>query len=151
MTVRPLHLAAAYATALALSLGGCSAAATPTGPVTLASVPAAAAAPANGAELDAAAFAAAMKRPGTVVLDVRTPAEFAEGHLAGAINLDVNAADFRAKLGGLAKDIPYAVYCRSGNRSGTALTIMKSLGFTSTYHLGGGIQAWTAAGGAVTT
>ena len=87
---------------------------------------------------------------GSPVLDVRTPAEFAAGHLAGAVNVDVNAADFRTIVGGLAKDVPYAVYCRSGNRSATALAIMKGLGFTNTFHLGGGIQAWTAAGGAVT-
>ncbi len=147
MTVR--RLAVALVALVAVSLTGCSGSTGP-GSTGLATVAAAASAPANGAEVDAATFAAAMKRPGTVVLDVRTPAEFAEGHLAGAINLDVNAADFRAKVGAMAKDVPYAVYCRSGNRSATALAIMKGLGFTQTYHLGGGITAWTAAGGAVT-
>jgi phage shock protein E len=147
MTVR--RLAVALVALVAVSLTGCSGS-TGSGSTGLATVAAAASAPANGAEVDAATFAAAMKRPGTVVLDVRTPAEFAEGHLAGAVNLDVNAADFRTKVGALTKDVPYAVYCRSGNRSGTALAIMKALGFTQTYHLGGGITAWTAAGGAVT-
>ncbi len=147
MTVR--RLAVALVALVAVSLTGCSGS-TGSGSTGLATVAAAASAPANGAEVDAATFAAAMKRPGTVVLDVRTPAEFAEGHLAGAVNLDVNAADFRTKVGARAKDVPYAVYCRSGNRSGTALAIMKALGFTQTYHLGGGITAWTAAGGAVT-
>ncbi len=147
MTVR--RLAVALVLLVAVSLTGCTGS-SGFGSTGVATVAASAAAPANGAEVDAATFAAAMKRPGTVVLDVRTPAEFAEGHLAGAINLDVNAADFRAKVGAMAKDVPYAVYCRSGNRSATALAIMKGLGFTQTYHLGGGITAWTAAGGAVT-
>ncbi len=147
MTVR--RLAVALVLLVAVSLTGCTGS-SGSGSTGVATVAASAAAPANGAEVDAATFAAAMKRPGTVVLDVRTPAEFAEGHLAGAINLDVNAADFRAKVGAMAKDVPYAVYCRSGNRSATALAIMKGLGFTQIYHLGGGITAWTAAGGAVT-
>jgi len=116
----------------------------------LGSVTAAAAAPAKGATLDATAFAAALKRPGTVVLDVRTAAEFADGHLPAAINIDVNAADFSTKVGALDKNVPYAVYCRSGNRSATALRIMEGLGFSQAYHLGGGIGAWTAAGGPTT-
>ena len=116
----------------------------------LGSVTAAAGAPAKGATLDAAAFAAALQRPGTVVLDVRTAAEFADGHLPAAINIDVNAADFSTKVGALDKNVPYAVYCRSGNRSATALRVMEGLGFTGAYHLGGGIGAWTAAGGPTT-
>ena len=91
-----------------------------------------------------------MARPGTVILDVRTPAEFASGHLAGAKNVDFEAAGFRDAIKALAKDVPYAVYCHSGNRSGTALALMKGLGFTQTFHLAGGIQAWSAAGGAIT-
>ena len=141
MTFRRLAVVLSTVAVAALTVGACS------GSPGLGSAPLA---PANGAEVDAAGFAAALKRPGTVVLDVRTPAEFAAGHLAGAVNVDVNAADFRTIVGGLAKDVPYAVYCRSGNRSATALAIMKGLGFTNTFHLGGGIQAWTAAGGAVT-
>jgi rhodanese-related sulfurtransferase len=111
----------------------------------------AASAPALGAELDPAGFASAMKRPGTVVLDVRTPAEFAEGHLPGAVNIDVSAADFASRVAALDKSAPYAVYCRSGNRSAAALEVMKGQGFTGAYHLGGGITAWKSAGGEVVT
>jgi phage shock protein E len=118
------------------------------GAPSLASATPAASAPAFGATLSAAEFASAMARPGTVLLDVRTPGEFGGGHLSGAKNLDVDSAGFRTALQALPKDVPYAVYCRSGNRSATALSIMKQLGFTSAYHLGGGIGAWTAAGGA---
>ncbi len=135
--------------ALVLAVGGCSSSGS-AGSTALASVAAAASAPANGSQLDAAGFAAAMKRPGTVILDVRTPAEFASGQLAGAVNNDVNAANLRSTVGAMAKDVPYAVYCHSGNRSGTALALMKGLGFTQTFHLAGGIQAWSAAGGAIT-
>jgi len=117
----------------------------------LASVAPAAAAPTNGAAIDPATFAAAIKRPGTVVIDVRTPAEFASGHLAGALNIDVNAADFVTKVSALATNVPYAVYCHTGNRSATAVAAMGRLGFTEVYGLAGGIAAWTAAGGATTS
>ncbi len=103
-------------------------------------------APTQGATLDAAAFAAALATPGTVVLDVRTPAEYASGHLPGALNIDIEAPDFDAKIATLAKAVPYAVYCRSGNRSGVALARMSGLGFSHAYHLGGGIGAWQSAG-----
>ena len=103
-------------------------------------------APANGTALDAAAFAAALTRPGTVILDVRTPAEFASGHLEGARNIDVEASDFEQKISALDKTAPYAVYCRSGNRSGVAVAAMTGLGFTSTFHLTGGVGARTYSG-----
>ena len=109
--------------------------------------PTATAIPAAGSTLDAAGFAAALKVPGTVLLDVRTPAEFASGHLPGAINLDFEAADFATAAAALDPGKTYALYCRSGNRSGQAMAQLRTAGFTSLYHLGGGIGAWTAAGG----
>ena len=105
--------------------------------------------PANGATLDADAFAAAMATAGTVILDVRTPAEFASGHIEGAVNIDVGSPDFGAKIGELDKGASYAVYCRSGNRSATALSQMDAAGFTQAYHLGGGVQAWASSGRAL--
>lgn len=77
---------------------------------------------------------------GTVVIDVRTPAEFAGGHLEGATNIDVQASTFAAKVSKLDKTVPYFVYCHSGNRSGQAITAMKSAGFTNLTN-GGGIDA----------
>lgn len=148
--VRSLALSAALVVGAA-GLGSLAACSSGGGAGGVSGATAASSVPTNGATLDAPAFAAALKRPGTVVLDVRTADEFASGHLAGAHNLDVNAADFAAKVGALPKDVPYAVYCRSGNRSATALAVMKQLGFTQTYHLGGGIGAWTSAGGQVVT
>lgn len=123
---------------LALVFGGCSQESAPSD--------APAQVPAAGATVDAATFKQAITLPDTVILDVRTPAEFAAGHLAGATNIDVEAADFSDRISGLDKAKHYAVYCRSANRSQVALNIMQGAGFTSAYHLGGGIQAWTAAG-----
>ena len=111
----------------------------------------AASAPAAGAELDAAGFAAALKRPGTTVVDVRTPQEYAQGHLPGAVNIDVSSPDFVQQVQALDPSASYAVYCRSGNRSAAALQTMNQLGFTAAYHLGGGITAWQDAGGEVVT
>jgi phage shock protein E len=112
---------------------------------------AAASAPTAGAELDATGFAAALKRPGTTVVDVRTPQEYAEGHLPGAVNIDVSSPDFVQQVQALDPGASYAVYCRSGNRSAAALQTMNQLGFTAAYHLGGGITAWEDAGGEVVT
>lgn len=74
--------------------------------------------------------AALIGRSGTVVLDVRTPAEFAGGHVAGARNLDVSSADFLQRLSTLDREGRYVVYCRSGNRSAAAAAQMRSQGFT---------------------
>ena len=83
---------------------------------------------------------------GLVILDIRTPEEFAGGHLSDAINIDYYAADFEQRLGELDPDLPYIMYCNSGNRSGNTLPLMDSIGFAEVYELDGGIQAWCAAG-----
>lgn len=80
------------------------------------------------------------------ILDVRTPAEFSEGHIEGAINIDVNAASFRSTVSDESRTDTYLVYCRSGNRSLQAISIMKELGFKEIYHLSKGIQDWIASG-----
>ena len=81
-----------------------------------------------------------------VVLDVRTPEEYAEGHLDGAVLVDFYDADFADQLGQLDPEVPYLVYCRSGNRSGQTLTLMEQLGFSSASDIDGGIVAWQDAG-----
>ncbi len=68
---------------------------------------------------------------GTVVIDVRTPAEFASGHLDGALNIDVQSPDFAAQVSQLDPTQDYFIYCRSGNRSGQAIAQMTNMGFTS--------------------
>jgi rhodanese-related sulfurtransferase len=102
--------------------------------------------PVTGAELDVAAFKAAMAVPGTVVLDVRTPQEHATGFLANSVNIDVTAPDFSTRVAALDKSLPYAVFCRSGSRSKAAVAQLAAAGFTRVYHLGGGIQSWVGAG-----
>lgn len=81
-----------------------------------------------------------------VVLDVRTPEEYNQGHLEGAINVDFYAEDFAAQLDQLDKDVPYVLYCKSGNRSGQTAPIMTDLGFDEVFEIDGGIDAWSAAG-----
>jgi rhodanese-related sulfurtransferase len=67
----------------------------------------------------------------TAVIDVRTPAEFAEGHLEGSVLMDVQGADFAAQVATLDPAGNYVVYCRSGNRSAVAIAQMKSLGINN--------------------
>ncbi len=81
-----------------------------------------------------------------VVLDVRTPAEFADGHLEGATMLDFYADDFSEQLAELDRDVPYLLYCRSGNRSGQTRALMEDLGFSDVADVDGGILAWADAG-----
>ena len=84
---------------------------------------------------------------GLVVLDIRTPEEFRDGHLPGARNLDFFAPDFRQRLEALARgDAPVLLYCRSGNRSGQAMRLLRQWGRDDVLHLAGGFRAWRAAG-----
>ncbi|MGV8967058.1 MAG: rhodanese-like domain-containing protein [Cellulomonas sp.] len=94
---------------------------------------------------------AVIAKPGVAVLDVRTPDEFATGHLAGAVNIDIEGQTFDQQVADLPKDATYVVYCRSGNRSGVATKKLADLGFTDVYDVQGGIVAWQAAGGPVVT
>ncbi|MFZ2226686.1 MAG: rhodanese-like domain-containing protein [Candidatus Moraniibacteriota bacterium] len=73
------------------------------------------------------------------ILDVRTEEEFSRGAIPGAINLDFYAANFAKELDKLDKNKTYLIYCRSGNRSKSALAIMKQLGFGHIYELDRGI------------
>jgi phage shock protein E len=84
-----------------------------------------------------------------VVIDVRSPAEVAEGAIVGATVLDFNAGEFEAKIGDYDRSAAYLVYCRSGNRSGQAVAIMKELGFTDV--IDAGAYSDLAAAGAPTT
>ena len=84
---------------------------------------------------------------GATVLDVRTPAEYAEGHLEGAVNLDVqDEAGFTAALEDLDPLATYIVYCRTGNRSATAIALMTERGFEDLTNAGGLQEAADATG-----
>lgn len=77
-----------------------------------------------------------------VFLDVRTPEECEDGMIPGAIAINFRDADFKAKVSALDKEQEYIVYCRSGNRSGQAVTIMKEAGFKNIKNLLGGYSSW---------
>ncbi len=81
-----------------------------------------------------------------VVLDVRTAKEFTAGHIPGATNLDVNAADFEEKLAKLDKTKVYLVHCAAGGRSARACEKMKHVGFQSLTDLPDGFRGWEKAG-----
>jgi rhodanese-related sulfurtransferase len=84
--------------------------------------------------------------PNFVILDVRTPKEFQEGHIEGAINLDYYAKTFVDDLDRLDKTNVYLIHCRTGSRSGKTFGFMKKLGFQEVYHMVGGIKRWKAEG-----
>ncbi len=74
---------------------------------------------------------------GSVIIDVRTPEEFASGHVEGAVNINLESAEFTDLIGQLDPAGTYFVYCRSGNRSTQAAEYMASVGFTNVTNLGG--------------
>lgn len=84
--------------------------------------------------------------PGVVVLDIRTPEEFADGFIAGAVNIDFYEPNFAQQIDLLPKDTPYVVYCRSGNRSSQAMETFADLGFTDVTEIDGGIVSWVGSG-----
>ncbi len=85
-------------------------------------------------------------RPDIVVLDVRTPGEFAAGHIEGALNFDIKSADFAAQISTLDTSKTYLVHCRSGARSTRSLAVFKQMGFTNILHMNGGIIDWNNSG-----
>jgi len=80
-----------------------------------------------------------------VILDVRTPDEFAQGHLHNAKLINYRAADFSDQLNALDKSKTYLIYCRSGGRSAGALRMMDQQGFSSVYNMDGGFTEWDQA------
>ena len=98
------------------------------------------------ARVGVAEFATILEEPGVEIIDVRTPEEFAEGHIAGAVNIPVQQADFGDRIAQLDPNTTYAVYCRSGNRSQPAVDAMEQAGITDIYELESGTKGWTAEG-----
>lgn len=89
---------------------------------------------------------AAKKDGKIVVLDIRTPEEFKDGHIAGAVNVDFKEKDFAAKVAKLDKSKTYIVHCQSGGRSTKSLEVFKKLEFKSIVHLDNGFGSWEKAG-----
>lgn len=80
------------------------------------------------------------------VVDVRSPEEFASGHLEGAVNLNVEDPAFADLIGELDPAGTYLVYCHSGNRSAVATAQLRDAGFEHVFELDGGITSWSGAG-----
>lgn len=91
-------------------------------------------------------FSAKAAEPGVLTLDVRTPGEFAEGYIEGARLIDFQSGNFENEIATLDKNATYAVYCRSGNRSGQAVKVMQDAGFTNVFNMNGGVIDWANAG-----
>ena len=82
------------------------------------------------------------ENPDAVVLDIRTPAEFNEGHIPNAVNIDYKADSFESELGKLDRDATYVMHCRSGRRSANSFETFKKLGFKNIIHMDDGILGW---------
>lgn len=96
--------------------------------------------------VDATAAAALVEAGKVTVLDVRTAEEYAEGHVKGAVNLDILESDFQKKLAALDKSKPVLVHCQAGGRSTRSLPTLEKAGFPLVYHLDGGMNDWVAKG-----
>ena len=96
--------------------------------------------------IDVAEWEKLRKDASVVVLDVRTAEEFADGHMPGAINLDIRGGKFAETLAGLDKSKTYLVHCAVGGRSAKACGQMDGMKFDKVLNLSGGITAWEAAG-----
>jgi rhodanese-related sulfurtransferase len=97
-------------------------------------------------DLSVSEFSSKITEAGIITLDVRTPGEFNEGHIEGALLVDFQSGNFENEIESLDKNKTYAVYCRSGNRSGQAVKVMSEAGFTNLYNLNGGVIDWANAG-----
>jgi len=84
------------------------------------------------------------KSKSIVILDVRTPEEFAMGHLKGAKNIDIRQSDAYSKIDKLNRKARYLVYCRTNHRSGVAVEYMKQKGFKTVYQMMDGFPGWAA-------
>ena len=101
----------------------------------------------NGSSIDSKeAYGLIKADSNIVILDVRTAKEFADGHVAGAVNIDVNQADFAQKIDQLDRSKTYIVYCRSGRRSSKAVGIMATKGFKNLYNVSDGFLGWNKNG-----
>ena len=101
----------------------------------------------NGSSIDSKEAYGLIKADSNIaILDVRTAKEFADGHVAGAVNIDVNQADFAQKIDQLDRSKTYIVYCRSGRRSSKAVGIMATKGFKNLYNVSDGFLGWNKNG-----
>lgn len=101
----------------------------------------------NGSSIDSKEAYRLIKADANIaILDVRTAKEFADGHVAGAVNIDVNQTDFAQKIDQLDRSKTYIVYCRLGIRSRKAVGIMSAKGFKNLYNVSDGFAGWSKNG-----
>ncbi len=144
MHKRLLAASVAALATVSIGLAGCSS--SEPEPAAVQSPGVAVQAPASPERVDAATFSEVVASPGVQIIDVRSPEEFAEGHIDGAVNFNVEGPDFLDQISTLDPAGTYAVYCRSGNRSQGAVATMADNGITGIYELESGTTGWQGAG-----
>lgn len=96
---------------------------------------------------DAHAFIQAKKGdPAFVLIDIRTPNEYRDGHIEGSVNMSLHSESFEADVRKLDKGKTYMMYCRTGRRTAIAIDIMEKAGFTKVYLIAGDILGWKSEG-----
>ncbi|GAA0880011.1 hypothetical protein GCM10009119_29810 [Algoriphagus jejuensis] len=96
--------------------------------------------------LSVADFSKEVGKKNTAIIDVRTPEEVFEGHLAESMNANLLSENFAEEIDVLNKKTTYPLYCRTGVKSRKAADLMQKAGFKHVYMLDGGITAWKEAG-----
>ena len=97
-------------------------------------------------DADVAEFVQLVADTNNIILDVRTPREFAAGHMAGAVNMNLRSADFTTQAARLDKGRTYLVHCAVGARSASACQTLSGMGFTNLVNLKTGLRGWEGAG-----
>lgn len=92
--------------------------------------------------VDAAKFKELMNNESAQLVDVRTPAEYSQGKIGDAVNINFLGSDFKNQIATLDKSQPVLIYCASGGRSARAVAVMKDMGFQEIHELAGGYNAW---------
>ena len=101
--------------------------------------------------VDSSLFKTRTSEEERIIIDVRTPGEYSLGHIESSRNIDFNDPSFVDEIEQLDKNDAYSIYCRSGNRSGQALELMGTLGFTDVLDLQGGVISWERNGNTLCT
>ncbi len=96
-------------------------------------------------DLDNKSFAEKMNEPDVVIIDVRTPEEFANDHIPNAKSINLYDKDFSTQLDALDKSKTYLVYCQKGGRSANASKQLTDKGFKQVYNLENGFSQWNGA------
>jgi rhodanese-related sulfurtransferase len=87
-----------------------------------------------------------IQNPDFIIIDVRTPDEFAAGHLSNAVNIDYFSADFDTRVSDLDRKRVYLIHCKSGARSTQAINIFLNQNFESIWHMQNGFNEWNSLG-----